>query len=65
VGPDPSCSCRTAPAAAHLAAGVPAEDVGPAVDPVSLVRLTLPEPEVDDGVVRCQALDVDRFGTSA
>jgi S-adenosylmethionine hydrolase len=51
-----------APAAAHLAAGVPAEDVGPAVDPESLVRLTLPEPEVDDGVVRCQALDVDRFG---
>lgn len=51
-----------APAAAHLAAGVPAEDVGPALDPESLVRITLPEPEVDDGVIRCQALDVDRFG---
>src|SRR4051812_40677217 len=34
------------PVAAHLAAGVPLEQVGPAVEPSSLVRIRLPEPKI-------------------
>ena len=51
-----------APAAAHLAAGLAPEDVGPAIDAASLVRVDVPLPEVDRGTVRCRVLDVDRFG---
>jgi hypothetical protein len=51
-----------APAAAHLAAGMPLEELGPSLDVGELVRLTLPEPEIDQGVVHGQVLDVDRFG---
>jgi S-adenosylmethionine hydrolase len=51
-----------APAAAHLAAGLAAEDVGPAVEPADLIRVDIPAPEVDRGTIRCRVLDVDRFG---
>jgi S-adenosyl-L-methionine hydrolase (adenosine-forming) len=51
-----------APAAAHLAAGVPLEQLGPAVDPATLVRLTVPEPEVGRTQVSATVLVVDRFG---
>lgn len=51
-----------APVAAHLAAGVPLADVGEPCDPDGLVRLSLPEPEVVDGLVLAHALYVDRFG---
>ena len=50
------------PAAAHLAAGVPLADLGPAVDPGSLVRLELPEPTVGARRIRATVLYVDRFG---
>jgi S-adenosylmethionine hydrolase len=51
-----------APAAAHLAAGVPFEDLGPAVDAAMLVRLELPKPEVGSTQLRATVLGVDRFG---
>jgi S-adenosylmethionine hydrolase len=51
-----------APAAGHVAAGMPPEKLGPELDPAELVRVTLPEPEITPGEIRCQVLDVDRFG---
>lgn len=51
-----------APAAGHLAAGTPIDELGPKLDPTSLVRVEIPDPEVDPGVIRCRVLDVDRFG---
>jgi S-adenosylmethionine hydrolase len=55
--PDTLC-----PPAAHLAAGMPIEQLGPAVDPKTLTELTLPEPEVADGEIRGEVLDFNRFG---
>ncbi|HUK97061.1 MAG TPA: SAM-dependent chlorinase/fluorinase [Gaiellaceae bacterium] len=54
-----------APAAAHLAAGVPVAELGPAVDPGTLVRLELPRAEVGRSQVRATVLIVDRFGNVA
>ncbi|RDI74119.1 hypothetical protein Gocc_2216 [Gaiella occulta] len=54
-----------APAAAHLAAGVPLAEFGPPIDPAALVRLDLPEPSFDDAVVGATALYVDSFGNIA
>ena len=51
-----------APVAAHLACGVAIEELGHAVDPASLVRLQLPEPEVGSASIRARCLAVDRFG---
>ena len=51
-----------APAAAHLAAGVDPVELGPAVDPVDLVRLDLPVPEVRQSLLRGTILTIDRFG---
>ena len=51
-----------APAAAHLAVGVPPRELGPPVDPEALVRLDLPAPDVEPGRVRATVLYVDRFG---
>lgn len=51
-----------APAAAHLAAGVPFEDLGDPVDPTTLARLHLPEPGVERGRIECEVLDLNRFG---
>jgi S-adenosyl-L-methionine hydrolase (adenosine-forming) len=53
------------PAAAHLAAGVPLEELGPPVDPGELVRVEIPEPEVGHNRIRVVALVVDRFGNVA
>jgi S-adenosyl-L-methionine hydrolase (adenosine-forming) len=53
------------PAAAHLANGVPLEDLGPPVDPDGLVRLDLPEPAVSDSAIRATLLYVDSFGNIA
>jgi S-adenosylmethionine hydrolase len=50
------------PVAAHLAAGVELEDLGPAVEPDALVRLELPTPQVGQARIRATALYVDRFG---
>ena len=51
-----------APAAAHLALGVPLEELGPPLDPEVLVRLGLPEAEVEPSRIGASALYVDRFG---
>ena len=54
-----------APAAAHLARGVPIGELGPPIDPDALVRLELPEPEFAEGVVHATTLYVDSFGNIA
>jgi S-adenosylmethionine hydrolase len=51
-----------APAAAHLALGVPLDFMGPAIDPRSLVLIDWPEPEVYDGLLRTSVVYVDTFG---
>jgi S-adenosyl-L-methionine hydrolase (adenosine-forming) len=51
-----------APAAAHLSNGVAPEELGPAVDPPSLVRLELPKPEIGEARIRATVLYVDRYG---
>jgi S-adenosyl-L-methionine hydrolase (adenosine-forming) len=51
-----------APVAAHVAGGVPLAELGPAVDPASLVRLPAPLVVVGDGVVETEVVTVDRFG---
>jgi S-adenosyl-L-methionine hydrolase (adenosine-forming) len=51
-----------APAAAHLANGVSVEDLGPAIDPDSLRRLEIPQPDVGDNRIRARCLYIDRFG---
>src|SRR5262245_9668620 len=51
-----------APMAAHLAMGGEFAEVGPAVNPASLVSLRFPEPEVGEGVLRSSIVYVDSFG---
>jgi hypothetical protein len=51
-----------APAAAHLAAGRPLGDMGPAVDPASLERLDVPGPMVAPGAVGAHVTATDGFG---
>jgi S-adenosylmethionine hydrolase len=53
------------PAAAHLAAGVALEELGPPLDPDELVRLDLPQAEIGQNRIRAVALVVDRFGNIA
>ena len=51
-----------APAAAHLAAGADLEALGPAIDPATLVEMTIPEPSVEREKIECEVLDLNRFG---
>jgi S-adenosylmethionine hydrolase len=51
-----------APAAAHLANGVPITDLGDVVDPASLVPGLLPLPSEEEGDLVGEVLWVDRFG---
>jgi S-adenosylmethionine hydrolase len=51
-----------APAAAHLAAGVAPDELGPSIDAATLVRLDVPEPAVNRARARATVLYVDRFG---
>jgi S-adenosyl-L-methionine hydrolase (adenosine-forming) len=52
-----------APAAAHLALGVEPSAFGPPVSPGDLVRLDVPEPDIDDqGRITATVLYVDSFG---
>jgi S-adenosylmethionine hydrolase len=53
------------PAAAHLAAGVPPEELGPPLDRGVLVRLEIPEAEIVDGAAVATVLYVDSFGNMA
>jgi S-adenosylmethionine hydrolase len=50
------------PMAAHVAAGGDFAEVGPVVDPASLVTIRFPEPEVGDGVLHSSVVYVDSFG---
>jgi S-adenosyl-L-methionine hydrolase (adenosine-forming) len=54
-----------APAAAHLASGVPIAELGPALDPAALVRVDLPDPEVGRSQLGATVLSVNRFGNIA
>jgi S-adenosylmethionine hydrolase len=54
-----------APAAAHLAAGVPIAELGPRLDPSTLVRLHVPEPRLGRSQVSAMVLAIDRFGNIA
>ncbi len=54
-----------APAAAHLANGVPLAELGPPVDPEELVRLDLPVAELGRGRIAATVLYVDSFGNVA
>lgn len=54
-----------APAAAHLATGVPLEALGPPVDPESLVALDLPAPVLEHGAAVATMLYLDTFGNIA
>src|SRR5262245_26607717 len=51
-----------APAAAHLAAGVDLERLGPALDPATLAEYLIPEPTIERGKIECEVLDLNRFG---
>src|SRR5688500_1937738 len=51
-----------APAAAHLANGVPLEELGPPVEPGSLVTLDVPAPRTAEGRLETHVLYVDTFG---
>jgi S-adenosylmethionine hydrolase len=50
------------PAAAHLAAGVALEELGPPLDPDALVSLDLPRPVLTDGAAMARILYIDSFG---
>jgi S-adenosyl-L-methionine hydrolase (adenosine-forming) len=51
-----------APAAAHLALGVPLAELGPPVATDALARLDLPQPEVMRSRIRATVVSIDRFG---
>jgi S-adenosylmethionine hydrolase len=51
-----------APAAAHLALGVPLAELGPPLAVDALARLDLPRPEVSPTRIRCTVLSIDGFG---
>jgi S-adenosylmethionine hydrolase len=50
------------PAAAHLAAGVALDELGPPLAVDALARLDLPEPDVGENRIRATVLYIDRFG---
>jgi S-adenosylmethionine hydrolase len=54
-----------APAAAHLAAGVPLEEFGPSIGAAGLVALDVPRAVALEGRLRSPVLGVDTFGNVA
>jgi S-adenosylmethionine hydrolase len=54
-----------APAAAHLARGVPVDELGPPLAPDALVRLDIPQPEIGGNRIASTVLYVDSFGNVA
>ena len=52
------------PAAAHLCNGVDLAELGPAVDPFSLLPGLVPLTRLEDEVVKAEVLWVDRFGNA-
>ena len=53
------------PAAAHLARGVPVDELGPPLAPDALVRLDIPQPEIGGNRIAGTVLYVDSFGNVA
>jgi S-adenosyl-L-methionine hydrolase (adenosine-forming) len=53
-----------APAAAHMALGVPIDVLGPPIDPRELVVVEWPEPEVKPGELSTAVIYVDTFGNA-
>jgi hypothetical protein len=51
-----------APAAAHLCNGVPLSELGPALDPVTLLPGLMPLPREEDGTLVAEVIWVDRYG---
>jgi len=64
VAPGPTFAGRDvfAPAAAHLASGVPITDLGPEIDPYQLRPSLVPLPRSDGDVLIAEVLWVDRYG---
>jgi S-adenosylmethionine hydrolase len=54
-----------APAAAHLAAGIAIEQLGPPIDPSELVRVDAPDPDIGQSLISAKVVGVDRFGNVA
>ena len=54
-----------APVAAHLAAGAKLAEAGDPLDPGSLVRVELPQPQREGDALLAHVLSVDRFGNTA
>ncbi|MEO5679061.1 MAG: SAM-dependent chlorinase/fluorinase [Acidimicrobiales bacterium] len=52
------------PAAAHLCNGVDLAELGPAVDPFSLLPGVVPLTRIEDDVLKAEVLWVDRFGNA-
>jgi len=50
------------PAAAHLAAGMPIERLGDALEPGGLATHELRNPDVEAGKISCEVIDYNRFG---
>ena len=53
-----------APAAAHLCNGVDLEELGPAIDPATLIPGLMPVSREEDGGIVADVLWVDRFGNA-
>jgi S-adenosylmethionine hydrolase len=53
-----------APAAAHLCNGVPLTELGPTLEPTSLMPGLLPVPRHEDGALIAEVLWVDQFGNA-
>ena len=51
-----------APAAAQIAAGAALSDLGPQIDPQTLVRLEIPHATIEGGVLTASVRRIDRFG---
>ena len=51
-----------APVAAHVCAGVPLSEMGPEIDPASILPGVVPLPREVDGALQCEVTWVDRFG---
>jgi S-adenosylmethionine hydrolase len=54
-----------APAAAHIAAGVAVDELGPPLESSTLVRIGVPEPELGRSQISATVLAIDRFGNVA
>ena len=64
AAPGPTFAGRDvfAPAAAHLCAGVPLDDLGPGLDPLSLLPGLIPLARDEEGATVAEVLWVDRYG---